>query len=117
MRRISATLVFAGALALVLAAQPAPAVRGVVFDDLNGNGVRDEGERGVAGVAVSNQRDVVRTGADGRYELPAGRGHGLVYVSIPAGYRTTAAPWRPIDAPDRPAVPRFSSRRYPCPAP
>jgi hypothetical protein len=44
--------------------------RGVVFDDRNGNGVRDPGERGIHGVRVSNQLNVVFTDADGRWELP-----------------------------------------------
>lgn len=46
--------------------------RGTVFEDANRNGVFDQGERGVSGVAVSNGCEVVRTGTDGRYaiELP-----------------------------------------------
>ena len=38
---------------------------GVVFLDANGNGTRDPSERGLPGVAVSNQVDVVVTGPDG----------------------------------------------------
>lgn len=51
-------------------AQTSTVARGVVFHDRNGNGVRDPGEPGLRGVRVSNQRLVVRTDADGRYELP-----------------------------------------------
>jgi len=42
----------------------------VVFHDRNRNGVRDAGEPGVPNVLVSNQREVVKTDAQGRYRLP-----------------------------------------------
>lgn len=42
---------------------------GLVFADANGNGRRDHGEAGIAGVAISNGRVVERTDADGRYML------------------------------------------------
>jgi len=96
MRALAVTGAFAAAVTLALA-QPAPTVRGVVFDDRNANGAPDAGEPGLAGVAVSNQADVVRTDADGRYALDAARGHGLVSLSLPAGWRITSAPWRAID--------------------
>ena len=51
------------------AQQPTP-VTGAVFEDANGNGRRDTGERGLGGVAVSNQHEVVQTAADGTYTLP-----------------------------------------------
>ncbi len=44
--------------------------QGVVFEDRDGNGVRDEGERAVAGVKVSNGVEVVVTDQEGRYALP-----------------------------------------------
>jgi hypothetical protein len=45
-------------------AQAPTGVTGFVFDDTNRNGQREAGERGLAGVAVSNQRQVVlRTAA------------------------------------------------------
>ena len=44
--------------------------KGVVFDDLNRNGQYDKGEMGLAGMKVSNGREIVVTGADGGYELP-----------------------------------------------
>jgi hypothetical protein len=45
-------------------------IRGVVFEDRNGNGVRDRREPGIAGVRVSNGLDVVATDSRGRYLLP-----------------------------------------------
>lgn len=60
--------------------------RGVVFADRNGNGQRDPDEPGVAGVAVSNQDDVVLTDAEGRYRLPV-TDDTILFVSKPSGYR------------------------------
>lgn len=60
--------------------------RGQVFADGNGNGLRDAGERGIAGVAVGNGRDVVRSDASGRYALQAMPGQ-AVFVIKPAGWR------------------------------
>ncbi|GIW74697.1 MAG: hypothetical protein KatS3mg103_1219 [Phycisphaerales bacterium] len=59
--------------------------RGVVFEDANGDGVRQAGEAGLEGVAVSNGRDVVLTDAAGRYEVPAIEGK-AIFVIKPAGY-------------------------------
>lgn len=50
-------------------ASPAMA-SGVVFEDLNRNGRRDPDEPGLAGVRVSNGREIVFTRADGAYQLP-----------------------------------------------
>jgi len=47
--------------------------RGVVFEDKDDNGIRDPGERSVAGVKVSNGIDVVVTDQDGRYALPVSK--------------------------------------------
>jgi hypothetical protein len=84
--------------AALLAAQPTAAVSGTVFADRNANGRRDPGEPGVAGVAVSNQVDVARTDAAGRYTL-AGPGHGVVFVSVPDGWRARGRFWRAAPAP------------------
>ena len=42
---------------------------GIVFHDLNENGLHDSGEPGISGVAVSNGYDVVLTDQHGRYSL------------------------------------------------
>jgi predicted MPP superfamily phosphohydrolase len=72
-------------------------VTGVVFVDANGNGIRDAGEAGLAGVAVSNQDTVVTTDRSGAFRI-TGRGTGVVFVSTPDGYRAVGNFWRPADA-------------------
>ncbi len=59
--------------------------RGTVFLDRNGNGIRDEGERGIARVSVSNGIEVVQTDFRGRYEisLPAER---ILFITKPARF-------------------------------
>jgi hypothetical protein len=43
---------------------------GIVFNDKNKNSKQDTNEPGIAGVTVSNGREVVTTDDKGRYELP-----------------------------------------------
>lgn len=61
--------------------------RGVVFEDLNGNGLRDAGEPGIAGVGVSDQRTVTTTDKDGAWKLPLVDDRAY-FVIKPAGYMT-----------------------------
>lgn len=77
----------------VLERVPAPvATTGTVYLDQDGDGVRDAGEPGVAGVSVTDQEQIVRTDAQGRFELDA-RGYGLVSVAPPDGYATSGVWW------------------------
>ena len=78
-------------------------VTGVVFDDVNRDGVRQPNERGVAGVLVSNGLDVVRTDASGAYRLPV-RDDMSVFVIKPSGWRTPS---------DRRQVPQFAYQHKP----
>ncbi len=77
--------------------------QGYAFEDSNGNGIRDRGERGVAGVPVSNGLDVVLTGLDGSYRLPVVP-ETILFITKPAGYRV------PLDANN---LPRFYYKHYP----
>ncbi|HYH55854.1 MAG TPA: metallophosphoesterase, partial [Anseongella sp.] len=45
-------------------------IRGTVYLDRNGNGIREREEPGLAGIAVSDGLDVVKTGGSGGYLLP-----------------------------------------------
>lgn len=65
-------------------------VHGVVFNDANGNGSLDAGERPVPGVVVSNQADVVTTDAAGRYTLLADD-RTIVFVSVPTDWQSSGA--------------------------
>lgn len=65
---------------------------GVVFFDRNGNGLRDAGEEGIAGVAVSNGPEVVLTDADGRWRLPTQPERTVFFVVKPTGWQL------PVDA-------------------
>ncbi|MEQ9455655.1 MAG: calcineurin-like phosphoesterase family protein [Phycisphaeraceae bacterium] len=60
---------------------------GVVFHDRNGDGVRQAGEEGLPGVAVSDGRAVVLTGDDGGWELEIDAADAIVFVVKPAGYQ------------------------------
>ncbi|HTE43920.1 MAG TPA: metallophosphoesterase [Gemmatimonadaceae bacterium] len=91
---------FAVVFGLVLTTAPAlraqqAIVTGVVFVDANGNGVRDTGEQGFAGVAVSNQDAVVVTDATGTFRMPRGA-YGVAFVSVPDGYRSVGPFWRSV---------------------
>ena len=76
---------YIGGVEAVLGDAPGDMARGTVFVDANRNSVFDDGEAGVAGVLVSNGREVVVTGEDGTYELPA-YGDMNVFITKPAGY-------------------------------
>jgi hypothetical protein len=87
-------LLLAAVLQTIPSGAPA-AVSGIVFVDADADGAFDPGERPLAGVVVSDQATAVATAADGRYSLPGGQGHGLVFVSTPRGYAAVGRFWRP----------------------
>jgi len=64
-------------------------VSGYVFLDKNNNGIKDKGEEGIKGVAVSDQVQVVTTNADGLYHINEIKGYGLVFISTPDGFKPT----------------------------
>jgi hypothetical protein len=61
--------------------------RGVVFLDKNDNRQLDDGEKGLAGVRVSNGREIVKTDEAGRYEISVDDDD-IVFVIKPRGMRT-----------------------------
>lgn len=61
-------------------------ITGYVFHDKNSNGIKDTGEEGIKGVAISDQVDVVQTNANGLYQLDA-KGYGFVFMSVPDRYK------------------------------
>src|SRR4030042_2060004 len=61
-------------------------VNGIVFEDKNKNLQYDADEKGITGILVSNQVDVVKTDKDGRYELPVDQEEAIIFIIKPAGY-------------------------------
>jgi predicted MPP superfamily phosphohydrolase len=78
-----------------IAAQKTETISGYVFDDINQNGIKDNNEEGIKNVSVSNQVDVVVTGADGFYKTNT-PGYGIIFISMPDGY-TAKTFWQKIN--------------------
>lgn len=62
-------------------------VSGYVYEDTNKNQKKENREKGVEGVAVSNGVQVVLTDKNGRYSLPVQDGQ-TIFVIKPSGYQT-----------------------------
>lgn len=60
--------------------------KGVVFEDLNGNGVKEKKEKPLSNVLVSNGIDVVKTNKNGIYEITVGN-DSPIFVIKPEGYQ------------------------------
>ncbi|MBX2841455.1 MAG: calcineurin-like phosphoesterase C-terminal domain-containing protein [Flammeovirgaceae bacterium] len=60
--------------------------KGTVYLDSNENGLFDLGEKGIEGVKVSNGVDVVKTNAQGQYEIELPN-ESILFISKPANYR------------------------------
>ncbi len=91
------SLVVGAALFALMASplQPPRTVHGVVFNDANGNGTIDPGERPLPGVVVSNQSEVVTTDAAGAYRLPADE-KTIVFVSVPTDWKSVGSSWQAV---------------------
>lgn len=63
-------------------------VEGYVFHDADADGTYGQGERGLAGVPVSNGRDVVATAPDGSYQLSLGNDRRIIFITTPSGWWT-----------------------------
>jgi hypothetical protein len=59
---------------------------GYVFHDRNGSGKREAGDPGVAGVCVSNGREIVKTDRNGRWKLPVEEDT-ILFVIKPSGWK------------------------------
>ncbi|NNE00564.1 MAG: metallophosphoesterase [Pirellulaceae bacterium] len=60
---------------------------GVVFEDVNNNRKRDDGEQGISGIRVSNGAEIVLTNAEGRYEIEVDQDE-IVFVLKPRDWVT-----------------------------
>ena len=61
--------------------------KGFVFHDKNENRIMDDGEDGIAGIAVSNGSDIVQTNEKGEYALPVSD-DAIVFVIKPKDWMT-----------------------------
>ncbi len=75
------------ATSAAVAVPKASKARGVVYEDRNRNRTRDAGEKGLAGVRVSNGIDIVKTDSEGKYELPV-TDDTILFVIKPRNYMT-----------------------------
>ncbi len=80
-----ATLLFAVLSWSVIAT--AEVASGVVYEDVNRNGIPDMSEPRMEGIRVSNGEQIVKTNWEGRYELPVDDDTSI-FVIKPRGYRT-----------------------------
>ena len=81
MKKIVAAI--CGFLPLLLSAEEF--AKGVVFEDLNGNEVRDVGEKGISGIGVSDGSNIVETDAKGHWRLPVAEDV-IYFVLKPSGW-------------------------------
>ncbi|MBN2090497.1 metallophosphoesterase, partial [candidate division KSB1 bacterium] len=67
------------------------AIRGMVFNDTNGNGIQDAGETGIPNIAVSDGKEIVLTDTYGIYALTnIDKEAQLVFISIPSNYQKSS---------------------------
>jgi hypothetical protein len=85
LRHFFRCVVFPVCLLTAAALANSPNAEGVVYEDANLNQKFDPGEKGIPGVLVSNQREVKKTGENGRYILPLEEGS-VIFIVKPAGY-------------------------------
>lgn len=83
MKKIIFLIILSATLGISTSAQDM--ARGYVFEDVNGNGIMDRKEKGIAEVAVSDGENIVLTDKSGYYELPVSD-HCVIFVIKPKGY-------------------------------
>lgn len=64
-----------------------PLAKGIVFHDIDGDGKFGPNDRAYVGVRVSNGKEIVTTGKDGKYELPIDD-DSIIFVIKPHGFRS-----------------------------
>ena len=60
---------------------------GIVFEDKNGNGKQDSGEKGLAGIRVSDGISVIKTANDGSFKIRKNAAARFIFATRPAGYK------------------------------
>ena len=81
-KTITATLL---GLTLSTAAFSGTPIQGYVFEDTDGDGIKDRKEKGIPGVGISDGESIVLTDNSGFYKLDA-RDHSVIFAIKPKGY-------------------------------
>jgi len=71
-------------------------ISGIIYHDINKNGIRDRGENGIQDVSVTDGFSVVSTDKDGNYKLKPSEKSVFIYVTRPSGYNVTGYWYKPI---------------------
>lgn len=71
--------------------------KGLVYVDTNQNGKYDKGEKLLKGIMVSDGLNVIRTNADGSFNLPGHERERFIFITTPSGYMTDNAHYQKID--------------------
>ncbi|MGL6266666.1 MAG: metallophosphoesterase N-terminal domain-containing protein, partial [Chitinophagaceae bacterium] len=66
-------------------------VSGQVYEDKNKNSIKDNNEPGIADAVISDQLAVVQSDKTGKYQINARNTNGIIFVSVPTGYKTSAS--------------------------
>lgn len=74
-----------------------PSLEGTVFDDSDGDGIKDEGESGIPNILVSNGVDVTVTDSLGAYTLP--KQGDFIFITVPGDYTPTSRWYRSVEGP------------------
>ncbi len=122
-RFLTVAAVAAGLLSDFVLAKPLATAAGLVYEDANGNGVRDPGEPGIAGVPVTEGVGFAETDSDGRFQLPLRpdpvKRHGephVVSIATPRSY-VPAGPWFRVPGAGGKSELRFALRKRETPLP
>lgn len=71
--------------------------RGKVFIDDNANKALEVEEKGLQGVSVSDGLHVIKTNADGEFDLPGYDRTRFIFITVPAGYRLSDKHYLKVD--------------------
>jgi predicted MPP superfamily phosphohydrolase len=66
-------------------------VTGQVYDDINKNGKKENNEPGISEAVLSDQLGVVQTDKNGMYQINVRNSNGILFISVPNGYKTSAS--------------------------
>ena len=64
-------------------------IKGIVFDDSNGNFIQDKNEKGISNVTVSDQDNVTVTDSNGNFIIKSNEEFPFLFISQPSGYGGT----------------------------